>query len=250
MLGWIIIFSLLGSVGALSGAALVLILPEKQRRILTANLISYATGTLLGAVFLGLVPKALKETTSPRILVWLLVGILFFFVMEKLVLWRHCHTPDCDVHASAGPLLLIGDAFHNFTDGVIIAGAFLLSLPLGIATGLAVISHEIPQELGDFAILLESGYSRTRALLYNLVSSLATLPGALLGYYFFNAPDARGASYPFARSGQFPLHRAGGFDSIPAPALRLGRQPFAACSDTGRHRHYLAAPLALKRERR
>ena len=145
MLAWIIVFSLLGSVGAILGAALVLILPEKLRKFLVNNLVSYATGTLLGVVFLGLVPKALKESSSPGILVWLLVGILFFFVMEKLILWRHCHLPECDVHASAGPLLLIGDAFHNFTDGVIIAGAFLLSLPLGIATGLAVISHEIPQ---------------------------------------------------------------------------------------------------------
>lgn len=184
MLAWIIVFSLLGSVGAILGAALVLILPEKLRKFLVTNLVSYATGTLLGAVFLGLVPKALKESSSPGILVWLLVGILFFFVMEKLILWRHCHLPECDVHASAGPLLLIGDAFHNFTDGVIIAGAFLLSLPLGVATGLAVISHEIPQELGDFAILLESGYSRGQALLYNTISALTTLPGALLAYFF------------------------------------------------------------------
>jgi zinc and cadmium transporter len=184
MLAWIILFSLLGSLGAVLGAALVLALPEKFRKFLAANLISYATGTLLGAVFLGLIPKALEKSSSPGILAWLLVGILFFFVMEKLVLWRHCHLPECDVHASAGPLLLIGDAFHNFTDGVIIAGAFLLSLPLGIATGLAIISHEIPQELGDFAILLESGYSRGRALLYNTISALATLPGALLAYYF------------------------------------------------------------------
>jgi zinc and cadmium transporter len=183
MLAWIIIFSLLGSVGSLLGAALVLLLPEKQRKIISANLISYATGALLGAVFLGLVPKAL-QSSSPKILVWLLGGILFFFVMEKLILWRHCHLPECDVHASAGPLLLIGDAFHNFTDGVIIAGAFLLSLPLGIATGLAVVAHEIPQELGDFAILLESGYSRGQALLYNMMSALATLPGALLSYFF------------------------------------------------------------------
>ncbi|MFZ5449892.1 MAG: ZIP family metal transporter [Thermodesulfobacteriota bacterium] len=184
MLAWIIIFSLLGSVGALLGAALVLLLPEKLRKYLVANLISYATGVLLGAVFLGLIPKALEKSSSPGILVWLLAGILFFFVMEKLILWRHCHLPECDVHASAGPLLLIGDAFHNFTDGVIIAGAFLFSIPLGIATGLAVVAHEIPQELGDFAILLESGYSRGRALIYNTVSALATLPGALLGYYF------------------------------------------------------------------
>ncbi len=179
-------FSLLGSVGALLGAALVLVLPEKLRKVLLANLISYATGTLLGAVFLGLIPKALEHAASPRILVWLLAGILFFFVMEKLVLWRHCHTPDCDVHAAAGPLLLIGDAFHNFVDGVMIAGAFLLAFPLGVATGLAVISHEIPQEVGDFAVLLESGYSRRKALGYNLISALATLPGALLSYYFLS----------------------------------------------------------------
>jgi zinc and cadmium transporter len=186
LLIWIIIFSLLGSVGAVLGAAVVLAFPENFRKTLTANLISYATGTLLGAVFLGLIPKALEKSASPGVLAWLLAGLLFFFVMEKLVLWRHCHTPDCDVHAPAGPLLLVGDAFHNFTDGVIIAGAFLLSVPLGVATGLAVVSHEIPQELGDFAILLESGYSRGKALLYNLISALATLPGALLGYYFLS----------------------------------------------------------------
>jgi zinc and cadmium transporter len=184
MLSWIIIFSLLGSLGAVLGAALVLLLPENFRKILVANLISYATGTLLGAVFLGLIPQALEKSRSPGILAWLLAGILFFFVLEKLILWRHCHLPECDVHASAGLLILIGDAFHNFVDGVMIAGAFLLSLPLGIATGLAVISHEVPQELGDFAILLESGYSRGQALLYNTISALTTLPGALLAYYF------------------------------------------------------------------
>ena len=209
MLAWIILFSLLGSVGAVLGARVVLLLPEKHRKILVTKLISYATGTLLGAVFLGLVPKALKESSSPGIIVWLLWGILFFFVMEKLILWRHCHLPECDVHASAGPLLLIGDAVHNFTDGVIIAGAFLLSLPLGIATGLAVISHEIPQELGDFAILLETGYSRGKALLYNTVSALTTLPGAILGYYFFGSNDACGAVYTPDRCGQLPVHGPG-----------------------------------------
>lgn len=186
MLFWVIVFSLLGSVGALLGAAVVLALPEKFQKKLVANLISYATGTLLGAVFLGLVPKALQKAASPGILAWFLVGILFFFIMEKLVLWRHCHTPGCDVHASAGPLLLIGDAVHNFCDGVIIAGAFLFSMSLGVATGLAVVAHEIPQELGDFAVLLDSGYSRGQALFYNLISALATLPGALLGYYLLS----------------------------------------------------------------
>ena len=185
MFAWIILFSLLGSVGAVLGAGVVLLLPKKPRRLLVANLISYATGTLQGAVFLGLVPKALAESSSPGILIWLLWGILFFFLMEKLVLWRHCHLPECDVHASAGPLLLIGDAFHNFTDGVIIAGAFLLSIPLGIATGLAVISHEIPQELGDFAILLESGYSRNRAFLYNRSPPWRRCPALSWGTIFW-----------------------------------------------------------------
>lgn len=108
--------------------------------------------------------------------------MVLFFVLEKLVLWRHCHDPDCDLHGVAGPLILLGDALHNFIDGIVIAAAFLSTIPLGIATGLAVIVHEIPQELGDFAILLDSGYSRARALLFNTLSSLATLLGALLAY--------------------------------------------------------------------
>lgn len=114
-----------------------------------------------------------------------LIGVVLFFILEKLVLWRHCHEEYCEVHRTSGPLILIGDALHNFVDGVIIAATFLTSIPLGIATSMAVISHEIPQEVGDFAILLESGYSRVRAFLYNIISSLGALLGALLAYLFF-----------------------------------------------------------------
>jgi zinc and cadmium transporter len=145
-------------------------------------LISYATGTLLGAAFLGLIPHSLQHIPAPPILSTVLIGIVLFFVLEKLVVWRHCHNQQCEVHSTAGPLLLLGDAFHNFVDGVIIAAAFFASIPLGIATSLSVIAHEIPQEVGDLAILLESGYSRERAILYNMLSSLSTLPGALLAY--------------------------------------------------------------------
>jgi zinc and cadmium transporter len=116
-----------------------------------------------------------------------LAGILAFFLLEKVVIWRHCHNAACERHASAGPLILIGDAFHNFIDGVAIAAAFTASIPVGVATALAVLAHELPQEVGDFAILLESGYSRRRALLYNLLSGLSTLPGALLAYAFLMA---------------------------------------------------------------
>jgi zinc and cadmium transporter len=104
-------------------------------------------------------------------------------LLEKLALWRHCHEQPCDVHTRAGTLILTGDSFHNFVDGVAIAAAFAGSVPLGIATSVAVIAHEVPQEVGDFAILLESGYTRSRALLFNGLSSCATLPGAILTYY-------------------------------------------------------------------
>ena len=114
-----------------------------------------------------------------------LAGIVAFFILEKLVIWRHCHDADCAEHGQrGGALILLGDAFHNFVDGVVIAAAFLTSVPLGIATALAVIAHEIPQELGDFAILLHSGLSRIRAFAYNLASSLTTLPGVLVGWFW------------------------------------------------------------------
>ena len=187
LLGWIIAFSILGSVGAIAGAALLLLFPEGTRRTLLPCLLSYATGTLLGAAFLGMIPHALQQATPVAISGTVLVGIVLFFVLEKIVIWRHCHDTECEVHSSAGPLILIGDAFHNFVDGFVIAAAFLTSVPLGIAASLAVIAHEIPQEVGDFAILLENGYSRTRALILNSLSSLTTLPGAVIAYFFLGA---------------------------------------------------------------
>src|SRR4030095_9753561 len=112
----------------------------------------------------------------------LLTGILVFFVLEKLVLLRHCHTDECEVHAAAASLVLLGDAFHNFIDGAIIAAAVLTSVPLGINTAVAVGAHEIPQEVGDFAILLAAGYSRRRALILNLASGVSGIAGALLAF--------------------------------------------------------------------
>jgi len=189
LLGLVIIFSVLGSIGAIAGAALFLLFPEGTRKSLLPCLISYATGTLLGAAFLGMIPNALKHTTALEISGTVLAGIVLFFVMEKIVIWRHCHDAECEVHGAAGPLILIGDAFHNFVDGFVIAAAFLTSIPLGIAASLAVIAHEIPQEVGDFAILLDNGYSKKRALILNMLSSSATLPGAVIAYYFLGATE-------------------------------------------------------------
>jgi zinc and cadmium transporter len=192
-------FSLMGSVGAIALAGSFLLLPDKTRRLLIPCLISYATGTLLGAAFLGLIPHALSQVPVSSALGTVLIGIVLFFILEKLVVWRHCHNQQCEVHGTAGPLLLIGDAFHNFADGVIIAATFVASVPLGIATSLSVIAHEIPQEVGDLAILLESGYSRNRALALNALSSLSTLPGAVLAYVAL-AEVQRAAPYIMALS--------------------------------------------------
>ncbi|MBU0663935.1 MAG: ZIP family metal transporter [Proteobacteria bacterium] len=184
MLLWIIGFSLLGSVGAVAGAALFLFFPKGIRKTLIPYLISYATGTLLGAAFLGMIPAGLKLAPALAVTSTVLAGMVFFFLLEKFVLWRHCHDSTCEVHGRAAPLILIGDAFHNFVDGVVIAAAFLTSIPLGVTASLAVIAHEIPQEVGDFAILLDNGYGRTKAIVLNGLSAATTLPGAVVAYFW------------------------------------------------------------------
>jgi zinc and cadmium transporter len=168
-----------GSVGGLLTAGLLLLFHEQAQRRVVPWLISYAVGTLLGAALLGLLPEALDTLAPSPVFGALLAGILTFFVLEKLVLWRHCHdTEDCKLHNSAASLVVIGDAFHTFVDGVVIATAVMVSMPLGIATALAVVAHEIPQEVGDVAILLHAGHSRVKALGLNLLSGLAGIVGA------------------------------------------------------------------------
>ena len=160
-------------------------------------LVSFAIGTLLGAVFLEILPHAIGSAGNLQALfATVLAGILGFFVLEKLVLWRHCHIEDCEAHdhhanpndsSRSGLMIIIGDGFHNFVDGILIAAAFLQSTELGIVTAAAIIAHEIPQEIGDFVILLHSGYSKLAALALNLLSSLAMLVGALLAYFTLQA---------------------------------------------------------------
>jgi zinc and cadmium transporter len=186
LLWWILGFSALASVGAMAGAAVVLVVPEPLRKRLLPCLLSYATGTLLGAAFLGMIPTALLRATPAAVSASILAGLVLFFVLEKLVVWRHCHEERCEEHGGAAAVILLGDAFHNLLDGVAVAAAFLTAVPLGIATALAVVAHEVPQEVGDFAILLGSGYRRGRAFALNLLSSLATLPGALFGFLYLD----------------------------------------------------------------
>jgi len=174
--------SLLGSFGGLSVASTLLLFNESLRTKIVPWLVSYAVGALLGASLLGLIPEALAELPPDRVLGSLLAGIVVFFILEKLVLLRHCHTDHCQVHGAAAQMVIIGDAFHNFIDGAIIAAAVLTSVPLGINTAIAIAAHEIPQEVGDFAILLHSGFSRKRAMVLNVASGAAGIAGALVGY--------------------------------------------------------------------
>lgn len=218
VLAWILLMSFAG--GLLSVLAASLIALTASRRWVN-SLVSYAIGALLGAAFLEVLPHAVVgsgDVSSTSAIV--LAGILGFFVLEKLVLWRHCHTEHCEGHEQtvfaagqtsghahahgaghshahgghgahdggrSGLLIMVGDTFHNFVDGILIAAAFMESVQLGIVTSLAIIAHEIPQEVGDFVILLHSGYSRAKALLFNVVSSLATLAGGVLAYFALSA---------------------------------------------------------------
>ena len=160
-------------------------------------LVSYAVGALLGVAFLDIIPEAFELAADLLAMAaTIMAGILLFFVLEKLVLWRHCHVETCEAHGAepehhhhghdhgrSGLMITIGDTFHNFVDGILIGAAFLADFNLGVVTALAIIAHEIPQEVGDFLILLHSGYTRKQAILLNLMASLATLTGGVLAYY-------------------------------------------------------------------
>src|SRR5438105_7016768 len=168
--------------GGLLVASSLLLFNTGVRTRLLPWLVSYAVGALLGVALLALLPEALETLTPTQAFSTLLVGILVFFMLEKLVLLRHCHTDECQVHAAAAPLVIFGDAFHNFIDGAIISAAVLTSVPLGVNTAIAVAAHEIPQALGDVAILLASGYRRRRTLLLNGLSGASGIVGAALAY--------------------------------------------------------------------
>jgi len=183
-LAWILVASVAGGTlsAGLAAASLAL------RATWVPMLVSFAIGALLGAAFLEIIPHAFEQGEAHQVAFSILGGIFGFFVLEKLLLWRHCHTENCEVHDAhdhgrSGALIVVGDTVHNFVDGVLIAAAFLQSIELGVVTAVAIIAHEIPQEVGDFLILLHSGYTRLRALAMNLLSSAATVVGGVIGYF-------------------------------------------------------------------
>ncbi len=191
-LGWILAAGVVGGTLSAGLAAVSLLL----RASWIPMLVSFAIGALLGAAFLEVIPHAFQHGDVREAAGAILGGIFVFFVLEKLLLWRHCHTEHCEVHdphaaphdrGRSAALIIVGDTIHNFLDGLLIAAAFLQSTELGVIAAVAIIAHEIPQEVGDFLILLHSGYSRAKALAMNLVSSLATLIGGVIGYFGLQA---------------------------------------------------------------
>ena len=174
-------------------------------------LVSYAVGALLGAAFIEVLPHAFYQSESiEATAATVLAGILAFFILEKLVLWRHCHIEECEAHdphspprpahshnghshndhGRSGLMILVGDTFHNFVDGVLIAAAFMADTQLGIVTSIAIIAHEVPQEVGDFLILLHSGYSKRKAMLLNMLASAAMVVGGVLAYFTLQVAQA------------------------------------------------------------
>jgi zinc and cadmium transporter len=207
----IVLCTLASGVLSVLAAGLFLALPGRQREAALPHLVSFATGALLGAALLALIPHAVIGAGTARVHevgIALIAGIALFFVLEKFLLWRHCHDDHCDEHAvedshahaharrkASGSLVLIGDALHNVLDGVLIAAAFLTDAHLGIVTTLAIAAHEIPQEVGNFAVLLHSGISRRRALALNLLTSLTAVIGGVVGFF---ALQTALAALPFA----------------------------------------------------
>ena len=181
--------TVLGSLGGLAIASLLLLLKPRTRSNLIPGLISYAVGTLLGVALLALLPEALTTLEATAVSGTLLAGILVFFLLEKFIIWRHCHDDNCDVHDQSSPstrggagLVLVGGALHSFADGAIIGAAAIASIPLGISTTLAVAAHQVPQEVGDLAILLGAGYSKRQALLLNALAAATGILGAVAVY--------------------------------------------------------------------
>jgi len=192
LLGLVVLCAALGGIASAAFAVAFLLVPEARTRRVLPHFVSFATGALLGAALLALLPEAIESAgagAARALGATLLAGLGVFFVIEKLVLWWHWHGEENGEHRghahghASGTLVLVGDSLHNALDGVLIAAAFLSDRSLGFVTTFAVAAHEIPHRVGDFALLVHAGFSRERALLLNLATGLASVAGAVLAYF-------------------------------------------------------------------
>ncbi|MDP3041459.1 MAG: ZIP family metal transporter [Candidatus Omnitrophota bacterium] len=182
VLFWILASTFLVSLISLVGILTLAIKDNLLQKALFC-LIGFSAGALIGSAFLHILPECLENNKSTTVFSYLILGIIIFFIMERFLHWRHCHEEGaCKTHAFTY-LTLVGDGFHNFIDGMVIAASFMVSFQLGLVTTLAIILHEIPQELSDFAILVYGGFTKKKALLFNFASALMAMIGALAGYF-------------------------------------------------------------------
>ena len=200
MLLLIILSTVLISAGALIGVFFLSLKRERLQRIVLF-LVSFSAGTLMGSAFLHLLPESAHHLESDKLFLTVLLSFIAFYIIENIFHWRHCHFEECEVH-SFGYINLIGDAIHNFIDGLIIAAAYVADPVLGMATTLAVAFHEIPQEIGDFGVLLHAGWSKQKALLANFGVALVSVLGGIVGYYLAgNVDQITEYLVPFAAGG-------------------------------------------------
>lgn len=181
VLVWILASTFLVSLISLIGIFTLAIKEELLHKALF-GLVGFSAGALIGGAFLHILPEALENTAATPVFYSLILGIVLFFLLERYFYWRHCHDGVCDVHAFTY-LNLIGDGFHNFIDGIVIAVSFTISVKLGIITTVAIILHEIPQELGDFGVLIYGGFTKRKALFFNFLTALTAMLGAIAGYF-------------------------------------------------------------------
>lgn len=179
-----------------------LFIKEKTVLKISMYLVAFSTGALLGGAFFHLLPEAIKCPVEIHPFIYLIIGLAVFFILERLLKWHHCHDEGkCDVHTFTY-MSLFGDGLHNFIDGLVIVSAFMISKEVGIVTTIAVASHEIPQEIGDFGILIHGGFSRTKAILWNFLSALTALAGVIVGYFMINSfENVTSFLLPFAAGG-------------------------------------------------
>lgn len=188
--------SLLSFIGVLT-----LLIKEKLLEKILTFLVALSVGGLMGGAFLHLVPEAIEKYPSQKIFLYILIGFFLFFIIEKMLYWRHCHEGRCPVHTFAY-MNLFGDGMHNFIDGLIIAVSFVVNIHLGVAATLAIALHEIPQEIGDFGVLIYGGFKRNKALLFNFLTAIMAIGGGIFGYYLsMFAEVATRFLLPFAAGG-------------------------------------------------
>ncbi len=213
---WILIATLIDSFFALIGAFTLFLNENLEKKVINA-FVAFSAGSILAGAFFHLIAESLEKISSQVVFLTVIVGFSLFFIIERYFWWHHCHNGKCDVHP-VGYLVLLGDGLHNFIDGGVIAASFFVSIPFGLLTTLLIITHEVPQELGDFAILVNSGYSKSKALFFNFISQLTSVFGGMLVYFLGSFPKVIEFLLPFA---------AGGFIYISASDLipELHREP-------------------------